>query len=73
MGSLRRDSVGSERSCSFFGSSLGVLMCFRRAVSAFSSYFISIRFVYVLYLSFVQVCHGCREILFVGEELKETI
>ena len=39
IGSFRRDSVGSDKSCSFFGflSSLGVLTCLRRAVNAFSS------------------------------------
>jgi hypothetical protein len=43
IGSFRRDSVGSDKSCSFLGfvSSLGVLICFRRAVNAFSSYDVS--------------------------------
>ena len=43
IGSFRRDSVGSDNSCSFLGflSSLGVLICFRRAVNAFSSYIVS--------------------------------
>jgi len=43
IGSFRRDSVGSERSCSFLGFSsfLGVFICFSRAINAFPSYNVS--------------------------------